>query len=468
MTGSSESEAERLVAEIAGGLAEFVPAGWQRLEAWFAVTVVSESASLLADDGTRTIRCRVPEAVWEAVRRHRAVSAGSGEGPWWRLLVRVDSEGAQAFPDHGAEPFPGEQLFAPEAYLADLEAHPRERLPVWLAAYVGRVSWESRPPREAAVAARADRAAGVRAVPVDDELPDMAMLWARWAVLAALFVAAGSRRGPRVGPSTGVFESAGRSGSTLTLLPGGRAVLSGGVWESPVLDALYNTGAATPKLFAGAPEWVTDPVLNPRVLTGLLSFCYWWEAGRWYRGESPAMAECAPAVPAVWTVGSVAGVAGQLAGGHASAAEAAAELVAAAQSGAATRRGLARVFGHDDIDLDGAMFQFVAAGLAADEPDGVGEPEAVALVRAHILRQGYDTEGYPLSALKAERLAVGWLVSSPAPVGETALDRAVFYVADDGVVERSTSSVPRPVFVAGFERRFRLRLDRRGASGEPV
>ncbi|MFJ1456483.1 hypothetical protein [Nocardia sp. N2S4-5] len=246
------SEAEQLVAEIAAGLAEFVPAGWQRLEAWFAMTVVSESAWLLADDGTRTVRCRVPETVWAAVRRHRAVSAGSGDGPWWRLLVRVDSDGAEVLPDHGAEPFPGEQLFAPEAYLADLEVHPRERLPVWLAAYIGRVASASRPPREAAVAARADRAAGVRAVPVDGELPDLTVLWARWTVLAAVFVAAGSRRGPRVGPSTGVFESAGRSGSTLTLLPGDRAVLSGGVWESPVLDAVYNSGAAVPKFFAGS------------------------------------------------------------------------------------------------------------------------------------------------------------------------------------------------------------------------
>ncbi|MGW5516806.1 hypothetical protein [Nocardia africana] len=467
MAGGSESEAERLVAEIADGLTEFVPAGWQRLVAWFAMTAVSESASLLVDNGTRTVRCRVPEAVWEAVRRHRALSAGSGDGPWWRLLVSVDREGTEAFPDYGAEPFPGEQLFAPEAYLADLEAHPRERLPVWLAAYVGRVALPSRPPREAAVAARADRAAGVRAAPVDGELPDLAVLWARWSVLAAVFVAAGSRRGPRVGPSTGVFESAGRCGSTLTLLPGDRAVLSGGVWESPVLDAVYNTGAAAPKLFAGAPDWVTDPVLNPRALTGLLSFCYWWEAGRWYRGESPAMSECAPAVPAVWTVGSVAGVAGQLAAGRAGAAEAAADLVVAAQSGAVTRSGLARVFGYDnDVDLDGAMFQFVVAGLAADEPDDIGESEAVALVRAHILGQGYDTDGYQLSALRAERLGVGWLVSSPAPAGEALLDRTVFYVADDGVVERSTSSVPRAEFVAGFERRLRLRLDHRGAAGE--
>ncbi|WP_280257599.1 hypothetical protein [Nocardia wallacei] len=461
MSGGSDADSAGLVAEIAGGLAEFAPEGWRRLEAWFAMTVVCESALLLADDGTRSVRCPVSDAVWDAVRRHRASSADSGDGPWWRLLVRVDADGVEAVRDDGTVPFPGEQLFAPEAYRADLEIHPRRRLPVWLAAYIGRAAVPSRPPRQAAADARADRSAGVRAVPVPDELPGLPVLWARWAVLAAAFVAVGSRRGPRIGPSTGVFESAGRSGSTLTLLPGERAVLSGGVWNAPVLDAVYNDGAAAPKLFAGAPNWVTDPVLNPRAATGTLSFCYWWEAGRWYRGESAPMSECAPAVPAVWTVDAVAGVVGKLAAERGDAAEqTAAELVHAAQSGTVTRATLTRVFGYDDdIDIDGALFQFVAAGLAAEEADEITEADAVALVREHILRQGYDTAGYPLSTLSAERLGAGWAVRSPVPAGEIALDRAVFYVADDGVVERSTSSVPQVEFAAEFERRFRLRRD---------
>ncbi|MBR7518617.1 hypothetical protein KC217_23395, partial [Mycobacterium tuberculosis] len=76
----------------------------------------------------------------------------------------------------------------------------------------------------------------MRAVPVTGELPDLRTLWARWAVLASAFVAAGSERGPRRGPSVGVCERAGHSGSTLTLRPGDRAVLSGGVWEAPALD----------------------------------------------------------------------------------------------------------------------------------------------------------------------------------------------------------------------------------------
>ncbi|WP_227983572.1 hypothetical protein [Nocardia spumae] len=467
MAGGTDVDPAQPIAEIARGMAEFAPAGWRRLEAWFAMTAVCESALLLAEDGTRTVRCRVSDTVWDAVRRHRAESARSGDGPWWRLCVRTGPDGVEVLRDDGQEPFPGEQMFAPEAYRADLESHPRERLPVWLAAYVGRAEVPSRPPQQAAEQARADRAAGVRAVPVDDELPDLPVLWARWAVLAAAFTTVGSRRGPRIGPSMGVFESAGRSGSTLTLLPGDRAVLSGGVWNAPILDAVYNDGAVAPGFFSGAPKWVTDPVLNPRAMTGLLSFCYWWEAGRWYRGESAPMSECAPAVPAVWTAGTVAGVVEKLlTEASGTAPKGAQELVIAAQSGSVTRATLAHVLGHDArADIDGAFFQFLAAGLAADETDEITEDDAVALVRDHILRRDYDTTGYPLSALRAERLGTGWRVSSPAPAGEIALDRTVFHVADDGVVERSTSA-QRAEFVAGFERRFRLRRDGRGVPEE--
>lgn len=286
MTQAGDEDLAGLADRIAEQLREVAPPGWQRLQAWFAMTVVAETALLVADDGTRSIRCPVPDAVWYAVHRHRQLSAASNGAPWWRLLVGIDTEGVEVVADYGAEPFPGEQLFAPEAYLADLERYPRDRLPVWLGAYLGRGDRRSRPPRAAADGMRADERAGVHAVAVDGELPELPVLWARWTVLAAAFVAVGSGRGPRIGPSVGIFESAGRSGSTLTVLPGDRAVLSGGVWDAPVLDAAYNAGAVMPKLFAGAPDWVADPVLNPRAATGLLSFCYWWEAGQWYRGES--------------------------------------------------------------------------------------------------------------------------------------------------------------------------------------
>nr|WP_246461011.1 hypothetical protein [Nocardia transvalensis] len=439
---------------------ELAPQGWRRVEAWFAMTVVAESAQILCDDGIRPTRHPVSDVVWDAVRRHRRITAESASGPWWRLLVRIDADGVEIVADRGAEPFPGEQLFAPEAYLADLEQYPRGRLPVWLAAYLRQGERRSRTPRMAAEQVRADQRAGVRAVVVEGELPDLAVLWARWAVLSAAFVAVGSRRGPRVGPSVGLFESAGHSGSTVTVLPRGRAVLSGGVWDAPALDAAYNAGAAMPEFFAGAPDWVVDPVLNPRVATGLLSFCYWWEAGQWYRGASPPVPECAPALPAVWTVGGVAEVVGGLLEEDRSdeTAEAVELLIAAAQGRTVTRADLVRVFGDDErADIDGALFQFAVADLTGHDADRLGETDALDLVRDHIRQRGYDTTGYPLSSLRADRIGTGWMVRSPVPAGEVALDRAVFYVADDGVVERSTSSVPLSVFVGDFERRFRLR-----------
>ncbi|WP_433709732.1 hypothetical protein ACQP2U_25050 [Nocardia sp. CA-084685] len=459
MTQAGDEDLAALADRIVAGLREIAPPGWQRLEARFAMTVVAESAVLMVNDGVRSIRCPVPDAVLDVVRRHRQVSADADGGPWWRWLVGIDADGVETAADYGAVPFPSEQLFAPEAYLADLERYPRDRLPVWLAAYLGRGDRRTRPPRAAAAATRADQRAGLRAVAVDNELPELAVLWARWAVLAAAFVAVGSGQGPRIGPSVGIFEGAGRSGSTLTLLPGDRAVLSGGVWDASVLDAVYNAGAAMPELFAGAPDWVADPVLNPRAATGLLSFCYWWEAGQWYRGESAPISECASALPAVWTVGTVAGVVGNLLDDQSGGTSGAAELlVSAAQVGAVTRQAIVQVFGDGDgTDIDGAMFQFMLADLDANHAEGIGEADALDLVRDHIRRQEYDTTGYPLSSLRADRISVGWMVRSPVPDGEIALDRAVFYVADDGIVERSTTSVPWSMFVSGFERRFRLR-----------
>ncbi|MEV0366341.1 hypothetical protein [Nocardia fusca] len=493
-----------VVDKIARGLPAFAPAGWRRLEAWFAMTVVCQSAVLLADTSAGPVRCAVPETVWDAVRRHRAVSAESGDGPWWRLLVRLDGEDVETFRDDGAEPFPGEQLFAPEAYLADLEQYPRQRLPVWLAAYLRRGAGPARTPERAAAAVETDRGGGVRAATVDGELPDLGVLWARWVVLSAAFVATRLELGPRVGPSVGVFEGAGRSGSTLTLLPHDRAVLSGGVWEAPMLDAVYNAGADMPNLFAGAPRWVADPVLNPRAATGLLTFCHWWHDGRWHRGESDPVPQCAPAIPAVWTVEAVAGIIGSVVGAGAGTAGAE-ELVLAAQAKSVTRAVVERAFGSADrFDLDGALFQFTVAGLEATggngnprtepevpgaedardarrgaESSGPGKVRAVAEVAGaaisaetaidsvwqHIRRQGHDTTGYPLSTLRAERVGTVWVVRSPAPDGDIALNRAVFYVAPDAVVERSTSSVPWAVFAARVEERFRRRRAGRANSG---
>ena len=450
-----------LARRAADGLAEIGPPGWQQLDAVFAFTVSAEMAQVSYVDGERSIRVEAPTRVLELVRQQRALAAEQHGEPWWRLLLRLSSDGEfEVEYDDGDEPFPDGQLFEPAAYRADLERYPREYLPVWLAAYVGHDDRQSRTPQQAAEDARVNRATRVWPVSAENEFPDFPIMWARWAVLSAAFVADGSEWGPRVRPSMGSFESSRRGGSTLYALPGGRAVLSGGVWESPNLDATYDDGAEMPKFYAGAPDWVADPVVNPRAATGLMSFCYWWDAGHWYRGESPAAAQCATAVPGVWTANTVCEIVAGLAHQPPTAEQraAAAALVSAAEAGVVTRDMVVRLFGDDRrFDIDGAMYQLSLAGVAWSPPERMLDDEAIFRVRSYIEGWRLDTTGYPLDQLVADRFSCGWMVYVPVPRGEIAIGRAIFYLADDGVLEHSSSSIAPTTFVEGFEQRYQER-----------
>ncbi|MFE4461740.1 hypothetical protein ACFROC_30690, partial [Nocardia tengchongensis] len=342
--------------------------------------------------------------------------------------------------------------------LADLDAFPRDSLPVWLAAYVGHDNRQSRTPRQAATQARADRESGYLPVVSEDDFPDFPLLWSRWAAIAAAFVAVGSEWGPRVLPSFGWFEGSRRSGSSLYELPGGRAVLSGGVWNAPELDVAYNGKTPLPRLYAGAPEWVANPVLNTRAGGGLLSFCYWWERGRWYRGESPSAADVAVAVPGIWTAATVADVIYDLLTEHPSEElrSAVMSFVDAAQRRDVTHAQLYEVFG-DAADLDAVHYQLALAGVARLGPEPIPQSEALEIVRHHLATEGVDPAAFPPDQLRVDRLTVGWLVYVPVEPEEVVLDRALFYVADDGVVEAATSSTPPSVYLSGFEQRFRQR-----------
>ncbi|WP_238847099.1 hypothetical protein [Nocardia arthritidis] len=458
--------ATELAQRIVGALAEIGPPGWQELEATIAVTVAAEAGFVTYSDGDRSMRAETPQPVLRLAREQRAAVVRAGDEPWLRLLIRAVAPATAGAAvraveiefDNGDEPFPAEQLFAPEVYLADLQEHPRRRLPMWLAAYVSHGDRQVRTPQQAAARARADKAAGVWAVLADNEFPPFPVLWARWATLAAAFVAVGSEWGPRVLPAGGVFESSKRGGSTLYVLPGQRAVLSGGVWDAPALAAAYDAGADLPNLYAGAPDWVTNEVLNPRASAGLLSFCYWWEHDRWYRGESPTAADCASAVPGVWSAKAVAGIIVSLLGPRADAQSqtAADTLVAAAEVGVATRETVVNVFG-DDVDIDGALHQLSLAGLVAETVTPIDAAEAVDRVRHYVSSRDLDTTGYPLSELVADRFSCGWTVYVPVPEGEVAIGRAIFYVGDDGVLEQSSSSIESDRYIAGFEQRFRQR-----------
>lgn len=459
LTETTEDRMTGLADRIAGELVAGAPTDWVEVEAIFAVTVAAAATRVLClrADGS-SVQLDPPPETSAAVAELRELSADLDGGPWWRMLLRHRTGGEpSADYDYGEQPFPDEFLFPPQAYLLDLERFPRDRLPVWLAAYLHHGDRQLCPPRQAAlrIAAGAHR--------VDERLvPPLPLLWARWSVLAAGFVAVGSPWGPRVLPSMGVFEGAGRSGSTLYLLPGDRAVLSGGVWEDPVLDAAYNTGASLPDLLAGAPDWVADPVLNPRVSGGQLSFCFWWDGAAWSSSEEPVAQRFRPALPAVWDPDAVAGVLAAVFA-QASAEEPGADhrrrfvdLVAAAEAGITLPDTLAAAFGGAP-DLDSAWYQLSLAGCVATTAAPLPRATAIARVREAILESGIDTTNYPLESLVADRLGVGWMVYAPAEPGEIRLGRAIFYVADDGVIERSSSSIPPAVYAVGFAERYRQR-----------
>ncbi|WP_169333273.1 hypothetical protein [Nocardia testacea] len=453
-----------LVWEIATALGEAGPSEWRQLDAVFALTPTAVFAEVVYTGREHTTRTEPAAPVLDKVREHRALVAELDGEPWWRLLLRLSAAGElEVDYDFGDEPFPDAQLFEPEAYRADVDEFPRESLPVWLAAYIGHAERQMRTPQEAARDARADRAARVWPTMAENEFPDFPQMWARWACISAGFVAARSDWGPRVLPGMGWFESSRRGGSTLYSLPGGRAVLSGGVWEAPELDAAYNDGAPMPRFFAGAPEWVADPVLNPRSAAGLLSFVYWWEGGRWYRGESPSAEACATAVPGVWTADTVAGILAGLAAQEPTAQHraAAAALVSAAEVGVVTRETLVALFGEEQFDIDGAMYQLGLAGVVTSLPPRMSDDEAIFRVRGYIESRGLDTTGYPLDQLVADRFSCGWMVYVPVPRGEIAIGRAIFYIADDGLLEHSSSSVAPTKFIEEFEQRYQ---ERRGAT----
>lgn len=359
---ATAEEAARLIDAIVQQLAQLGPQGWDEFSAVFAFTVTSQIAQLQFWAQDRTGLVPVPQSIADLVREQREVSARMSAGPWWRLLLNVTNRGEMSVNyDYGDEPFPQDQLVAPECYRDDLETYPRDHLPVWLAAYVAGPETQGRDPRTAAQAAAADVAAG-RTPLVTDEIPPLPELLARWATLSAAYAGAGSEWGPRIFPGYAWFESDRRSGATLYLLPGDRAVLSGGKWNSVLLDAAYNGGKALPDLYTGAPAWVNDSVLNTRNRNGLLTFCFWWVNGQWYRGSSETSGELEAALPAIWTAdGTAAAMAAQTGSVTTDGSRA---VLAAAASGGVSVEDLSALFANlPEAQVYAAANQLSLAGL---------------------------------------------------------------------------------------------------------
>ncbi|SEH82333.1 hypothetical protein SAMN04489835_4559 [Mycolicibacterium rutilum] len=353
-------EASRLIEPIVQQLAQLGPDGWEEFDAEFAFTVSSQIAQLQFSSQDRTGLVPVPQSVAALVSRQREVAAQMPAGPWWRLILNVTKQGETTVNyDYGDEPFPEDQLVAPEHYRDDLEAYPRSRIPVWLAGYVAGPAAQSRAPRQAAEAAEAASAAVVTA-----DLPPLPELRARWAVLSAIYAGVESGWGPRVFPGHLWYESDRRSGSTLFVLPGERAVLSGGKWDSELLEAAYNGGRPLPDLYTGAPAWVNDSALNTRIRNGLLSFCYWWADGQWHRGATDTSGELDAALPAVRTPDDTVSAMVALTGPGTEAQCAA--LLAAAVEHSATTAAVAAIFTNvPGADVAAAVNQLSLAGVLA-------------------------------------------------------------------------------------------------------
>jgi hypothetical protein len=362
------AEASRLLDPIVQQLAQLGPQGWERFAAVFAFTVSAEVAQLQFWSDGQSGLVPVPQSIAQLVRQQREVAAAMPAGPWWRLLLTVTNRGEMtADYDYGDEPFPDDQLLAPEHYRNDLDTYPRAHVPVWLAGYVAGPAAQGRDPHRAASAAATDIKAGRAATPTQD-IPLLPDLWSRWAVLSATYVGIKSEWGPRIYPGYAWYESDHRSGSTLYLLPGDRAILSGGKWNSPLLEAAYNGGSADhqslPDLFTGAPAWVTDSVLNTRNRNGLLSVCFWWAGGHWYRGTTDIAGELDEPLPAIWTpdktVRTMISQTGPDTEDHCR------RLLAEAGEHTATHDEVAAIFtNHPNADIDAAINQLSQAGLLA-------------------------------------------------------------------------------------------------------
>jgi len=361
---TTAEEASRLIDPIVQQLAQLGPAGWEEFTAVFAFTVSSQIAQLQFFSDDREGLVPVPQSIAELVRRQREVAAQMPAGPWWRLLLTVTNRGeATVDYDYGDEPFPDDQLVLPEHYRNDLEAYPRDHIPVWLAGYIAGSSLQGRDPQQASVAVADDAASG-RAATATQEVPALHDLWARWAVLSAAHIGIRSEWGPRILPGYAWHESDRRCGSTLYMLPGDRAVLSGGKWDSELLQAAYNEGQPLPDLYSGAPAWVNDTVLNTRNRNGLLTFCFWWANGEWFRGATDTSGELDISIPPIRTdEETIRAMVSQTGPGTEDQCRA---LLRAAVNGDATRDDVAAIFvARSDADIDTAANQLSLAGLLA-------------------------------------------------------------------------------------------------------
>ncbi|MCV7067873.1 hypothetical protein H7H51_23185 [Mycolicibacterium farcinogenes] len=106
-------------------------------------------------------------------------------------------------------------------------------------------------------------------------------------------------------------------------------------------------------------------MLNTRNRNGLLSFCFWWADGRWYRGSTETAGELDAALPAIWTPdATVAAMTGETGAATTDRCQA---LLEVATERTATVDDVAAIFGHrPDAQVYAAANQLSLAGLLAE------------------------------------------------------------------------------------------------------
>ncbi|MBA0047866.1 hypothetical protein [Mycobacteroides sp. LB1] len=460
----ADLEPKALVEQVVQVIAQAAPEGWDDLHAVFSLAGGREIANAVAVVGDREpTQIPITSSVIELIRVHRRVTVGP-QGPWLRLLFDCDKTGAlQVSFDYGQEELPFDQLLPAEAYRRDIEEFPRE-VPLWLLAYMNNTGQQLRTAAQAVAEAVAVGGARVS----DDEIPSLPTLWARIAVLAAVCRGSEAPINLRVDPAFQLYIGD-NGGSTLCRLPGNRAVLSGGRKDSRLLSAAYGGVIGWPDLYRDAPSWLHNLYLDPRAERGLLSFCYWWDGEHWYRPELAGedawkpTDEIARGLPGVWTLESTASLVATVLKRIGveptdQNAYATADLVHAAEARIVTERVFGRLFvdgAPESFDMAEALAQLDAADLLL--PTHPPIDRATATDRVVDFCRTHRVE-YPLDRLVADRWDGGWQVFAPIAEGEIAIGRAVFLVADDGVVEQASTSAAPSQLAEVFARRFAQRI----------
>ena len=464
-----------LVEQTVRSIAQAAPADWETIHAAFSIAGGTEIANGIVSTPGGPVRLPIAAAVMEPIRTHRLSTIGE-RGPWLCLRLDCDRAGTlQVAFDYGDTEIAPELLLPAEAYLRDFEEFRRPGAPLWLLAYMGN---EGQQLRTAAQARAAVSAVG-EPYRCGEEIPNFDQMWARFAVLSAVCRGADAPVGSRADPAFQVYVGD-SGGCTLAKLPGNRAVFSGGSRDSRLLTAAYMGAVGWPDLYQDSPVWLYNLYLDPRAAKGLLSFCYWWNGGQWNRADRPEAGvlaregdpwrpadEAAGAMPGVWTVETTVDLVGRIlaVSGVQPSDEnryAAGELVRAAESRIVSEGHLRRLFVDglpETFDIAEALAQLDAADVLLPYHRPIDQSTAKKLVVDFCRSAQGQTSDYDVEHLVATRLDTGWRIAPTIPEGEIGIDRTVFLVADDAVVEQVSSDMSPSetafIFADRFARRIR-------------